>query len=189
MRSRASVKPSDYPALPFHGIRFVAVLSSIVVAIILAVFIYHLHADGYKLPFAFLLVRPSTHHSQPTTKNQKLTSLLQSTAPNNLPLHPPHNPPNQPLQLRLRPLHKTLPPPQHPAPHPLAALPRPPLLQHVRHHPNEMHSRVLGHIDRCDRLPHLQGSLRVHDPRGCQLYCGDLVGCCCAPETDKAGRV
>jgi hypothetical protein len=64
MRSRASVKPSDYPALPFHGIRFVTVLSSIVVAIILAVFIYHLHADGYKLPFAFLVVRP-----QPTNPN------------------------------------------------------------------------------------------------------------------------
>ncbi|KAF3388522.1 hypothetical protein F1880_003699 [Penicillium rolfsii] len=55
MRSRASVKPSDYPALPFHGIRVVTVLASIVVAIILAVFIYHLHADGYKLPFAFLV--------------------------------------------------------------------------------------------------------------------------------------
>lgn len=57
MRSRASVKPSDYPSLPFHGIRFMSFLSSIVVAIILAIFIYHLHADGYKLPFAFLVVR------------------------------------------------------------------------------------------------------------------------------------
>ncbi|KAJ5168680.1 uncharacterized protein N7482_004274 [Penicillium canariense] len=56
MRSRASVKPSDYPALPFHSIRFVTFLSSLVVAIILAVFTYHLHADGYKLPFAFLIL-------------------------------------------------------------------------------------------------------------------------------------
>ncbi|KAJ5173238.1 hypothetical protein N7492_005831 [Penicillium capsulatum] len=55
MRSR-SVKPSAYPAIPFHGIRFIAFLSSIVVGIILAVFIYHLHADGYKLPFAFLIL-------------------------------------------------------------------------------------------------------------------------------------
>lgn len=55
MRSK-SVKPSAYPAIPFHGIRFIAFLSSVVVGIILAVFIYHLHADGYKLPFAFLIV-------------------------------------------------------------------------------------------------------------------------------------
>lgn len=61
MRSRASVKPSDYPPLPFHTIRFIIFLSSLVVAIILAIFIYHLHADGYrKLPFAFLVVRPNT---------------------------------------------------------------------------------------------------------------------------------
>ncbi|KAJ5669636.1 hypothetical protein N7462_010706 [Penicillium macrosclerotiorum] len=57
MRSKAtSVKPSAYPALPFHGIRFVTFLSAAVVGIILAVFIYHLHADGYKLPFAFLIL-------------------------------------------------------------------------------------------------------------------------------------
>lgn len=56
MRSKASVKPSEYPKLPFNGIRFLIFLSSLVVGIILAVFIYHLHADGYKLPFAFLIV-------------------------------------------------------------------------------------------------------------------------------------
>ncbi|KAJ5216075.1 uncharacterized protein N7498_002482 [Penicillium cinerascens] len=55
MRSK-SVKPSAYPKLPFHGIRFLIFLSAAVVAIILAVFIYHLHADGYKLPFAFLIL-------------------------------------------------------------------------------------------------------------------------------------
>ncbi|KAJ5093906.1 hypothetical protein N7456_009767 [Penicillium angulare] len=49
-------KPSDYPALPFHLIRILAFLSSLIVAIVLAVFIYHLHADGYKLPFAFLIL-------------------------------------------------------------------------------------------------------------------------------------
>ncbi|KAJ5287448.1 hypothetical protein N7478_003134 [Penicillium angulare] len=49
-------KPSDYPGLPFHLIRILAFLSSLIVAIVLAVFIYHLHADGYKLPFAFLIL-------------------------------------------------------------------------------------------------------------------------------------
>ncbi|KAJ5634483.1 hypothetical protein N7528_002325 [Penicillium herquei] len=49
-------KPSDYPALPFHIIRISAFISSLIVAIILAVFIYHLHADGYKLPYAFLIL-------------------------------------------------------------------------------------------------------------------------------------
>lgn len=61
MRSKASVKPSAYPKGPFHVIRFLIFLSSIVIGIILAVFIYHLHADGYKLPFAFLIVRPTAH--------------------------------------------------------------------------------------------------------------------------------
>ncbi|KAI2794481.1 hypothetical protein POX_a01080 [Penicillium oxalicum] len=60
MRSRASVKPSDYPSLPFHGIRSIIFLSSLVVAIILATFTYHLHADGYKLPFAFLILLLAT---------------------------------------------------------------------------------------------------------------------------------
>jgi hypothetical protein len=32
-------------------------LSSLVVGVILAVFTYHLHADGYKLPYSFLVVR------------------------------------------------------------------------------------------------------------------------------------
>ncbi|KAJ5983992.1 hypothetical protein N7481_006091 [Penicillium waksmanii] len=51
-----SVKPSIYPALTFNIIRAAALLASIVVGLILAVFIYHLHADGYKLPFAFLIL-------------------------------------------------------------------------------------------------------------------------------------
>ncbi|KAJ5387789.1 hypothetical protein N7509_010330 [Penicillium cosmopolitanum] len=58
MRSNkiTSVKPSIYPALTFNIIRAAALLASIVVGLILAVFIYHLHADGYKLPFAFLIL-------------------------------------------------------------------------------------------------------------------------------------
>ncbi|KAJ6160217.1 hypothetical protein N7497_004754 [Penicillium chrysogenum] len=55
MRS-PSVKPSAYPPLPFHLIRFLIALSSLVVGVILAVFTYHLHADGYKLPYSFLVL-------------------------------------------------------------------------------------------------------------------------------------
>ncbi|KAJ5164329.1 uncharacterized protein N7500_006159 [Penicillium coprophilum] len=51
-----SVKPSAYPPLPFHLIRFLIFLSSIVVGVILAVFTYHLHADGFKLPYSFLVL-------------------------------------------------------------------------------------------------------------------------------------
>lgn len=76
MRSKASVKPSAYPAIPFHGIRFIAFLSSIVVGIILAVFIYHLHADGYKLPFAFLIVGT---HNPPQPNNHILTTRKNSS--------------------------------------------------------------------------------------------------------------
>lgn len=54
-----SVKPSLYPPIPFHSIRSISLLSSVIVAIILAVFIYNLHKDGYKLPWAFLIVRLS----------------------------------------------------------------------------------------------------------------------------------
>jgi hypothetical protein len=74
MRSKPSVKPSAYPALPFHAIRFFSFLSSIVVGAILALFIYHLHADGFKLPYSFLVV--STHIPQKNTPNgiQNLTN-------------------------------------------------------------------------------------------------------------------
>ncbi|KXG48170.1 uncharacterized protein PGRI_020400 [Penicillium griseofulvum] len=53
---RPQVKPSAYPPLPFHLIRFLIFLSSIVVGVILAVFTYHLHADGFKLPYSFLVL-------------------------------------------------------------------------------------------------------------------------------------
>ncbi|CAI7635138.1 unnamed protein product [Penicillium glandicola] len=55
MRS-PSVKPSAYPPLPFHVIRFLVLLSSLVVGVILGIFTYHLHADGYKLPYSFLVL-------------------------------------------------------------------------------------------------------------------------------------
>jgi hypothetical protein len=67
MRS-PSVKPSAYPPLPFHLIRFLIALSSLVVGVILAVFTYHLHADGYKLPYSFLVV--SKHPTYPHPSSQ-----------------------------------------------------------------------------------------------------------------------
>ncbi|KAJ5550082.1 hypothetical protein N7461_004780 [Penicillium sp. DV-2018c] len=59
MRS-PSVKPSAYPPIPFTTIRFLIFLSSIVTGVILAVFTYHLHADGYKLPYSFLVLLVSS---------------------------------------------------------------------------------------------------------------------------------
>ncbi|BAE57406.1 hypothetical protein F9C07_2999 [Aspergillus flavus] len=57
MRSKPrSVKPSAYPAIPFHSIRAVGFISTLVVGIILAVFIYNLHQGGFKLPWAFLVL-------------------------------------------------------------------------------------------------------------------------------------
>ncbi|KAK4860858.1 hypothetical protein LT330_004589 [Penicillium expansum] len=72
MRS-PSVKPSAYPPLPFHLIRFLIFLSSIVVGVILAVFTYHLHADGYKLPYSFLVLFVSSGLS---LLNLLLTSVI-----------------------------------------------------------------------------------------------------------------
>lgn len=72
MRPKTSVKPSAYPKGPVHLIRLLIFLSSIVIGVILAVFIYHLHADGYKLPFAFLIVRTNKYLQDTNTKTNKL---------------------------------------------------------------------------------------------------------------------
>ncbi|KAL4886997.1 hypothetical protein BJY04DRAFT_44948 [Aspergillus karnatakaensis] len=53
MRDR--VKPSEYPTLPFHLIRFITFVSSLVVGIVLAVFAYNLHNADHKFPWAFLV--------------------------------------------------------------------------------------------------------------------------------------
>lgn len=63
MRSK-SVKPSSYPPVPFHTIRAIALLSSVIVGIILAVFISHLKRGGYKLPFTFLVVKHPYLHQK-----------------------------------------------------------------------------------------------------------------------------
>ncbi|KAL4970878.1 uncharacterized protein BDV14DRAFT_162186, partial [Aspergillus stella-maris] len=56
MRRSKSVKPSEYPALPFHIIRFILFVSSLLVAIVLAVFAYNLHSADQKFPWAFLVL-------------------------------------------------------------------------------------------------------------------------------------
>ncbi|RAL16380.1 uncharacterized protein BO97DRAFT_402794 [Aspergillus homomorphus CBS 101889] len=60
MRTTASVKPSHYPAIPFHLIRATGLISTFIVGIILAVFITNLHSHGYKLPWAFLVLLIAT---------------------------------------------------------------------------------------------------------------------------------
>lgn len=184
MRSK-SVKPSAYPKLPFHGIRFIVFLSSAVTAIILAVFIYHLHADGYKLPFAFLIVSQSQHIPIPTSK---LTN-TETIAPHRLPplhpkclLHIPH-------QLHLRPLHQTLHNTQHPSANPMATRPRPPKLQHGPHNPNILQHPILGRQDRHLSLSRLQGPLRFHGNRHRILHRFTLAGCHCAPSREPFGRL
>ncbi|KAE8351639.1 hypothetical protein BDV28DRAFT_136660 [Aspergillus coremiiformis] len=50
------VKPSEYPLIPFHAIRALGTISTLVVGIILAVFISNLHQGGFKLPWPFLIL-------------------------------------------------------------------------------------------------------------------------------------
>jgi hypothetical protein len=49
-------RPSHYPALPFHVIRVCYLISTLVVAIILSYFVYHLKRDNFKIPWTFLVV-------------------------------------------------------------------------------------------------------------------------------------
>ncbi|KAL3479941.1 hypothetical protein BJX99DRAFT_221529 [Aspergillus californicus] len=56
MRRNKSVKPSEYPKLPFHIIRFITFVSSLIVAIIVSVFTYNLHGADHKLPWPFLVL-------------------------------------------------------------------------------------------------------------------------------------
>ncbi|KAL2870484.1 uncharacterized protein BJX67DRAFT_286050 [Aspergillus lucknowensis] len=53
---RKSVKPSEYPPLPFHLIRFFTFASSLIVGSILAAFAVNLHNADHKLPWAFLVL-------------------------------------------------------------------------------------------------------------------------------------
>lgn len=158
MRSKsASVKPSAYPALPYNIIRAIALLASIVVAIILAVFIYHLHADGYKLPFAFLIVRPPPFSPTPEIHQEtnKITQYQLPPAPHHRRLLPPQCPFHSHHQLLLRLITQTLHNLQHPPSPPLARIPRRPKLLHVRYNSHKMLNGILGKLNRNLRLPHL----------------------------------
>lgn len=185
MRS-PSVKPSAYPPLPFHLIRFLISLSSLVVGVILAVFTYHLHADGYKLPYSFLVV---SNPSNETILSQINTNKKPPTALRLIrPLPPQHNP-NLSNTLQLRPINKTLHIPQHPPNNPLGPIPGPVKLEPFKHNNNIMHNNLLGQLDRHRRLPKLQSPLHIHHHRRGQLHRRSLAGCDRASASDSSRRL
>jgi hypothetical protein len=53
---RTKVAPSVYPRIPFHGLRFLQLLSSIIVGSIMSFFMYHLTHDHWRTPWTFVLV-------------------------------------------------------------------------------------------------------------------------------------
>ncbi|KAF2847434.1 hypothetical protein T440DRAFT_491882 [Plenodomus tracheiphilus IPT5] len=53
---RDRVKPTQYPRLPFHGIRSTQLVSSFVVASIMFYFCSELARDNYQLPWTFILL-------------------------------------------------------------------------------------------------------------------------------------
>jgi len=53
-RRGAKVAPSTYPKIPFHGLRALQLLSSLVVGSIMYYFIYHLSRDHWNIPWTFI---------------------------------------------------------------------------------------------------------------------------------------
>lgn len=53
---RAKTAPSQYPRIPFHALRCVQLISSIVVGAIMSFFMYHLSHDHWNTPWTFVLV-------------------------------------------------------------------------------------------------------------------------------------
>lgn len=51
------VAPHTYPKLPFHGLRALQLLSSLVVGSIMVYFIYYLSHDHWNIPWTFIFVR------------------------------------------------------------------------------------------------------------------------------------
>jgi hypothetical protein len=49
-------KPTEYPRILFHGIRSMQLVSSIIVMSIISYFLWHLHHDGYRSPWTFIVV-------------------------------------------------------------------------------------------------------------------------------------
>lgn len=163
MRSRASVKPSQYPPIPFHTIRFFGLISTFIVGIILAVFVNQLHSNNYKLPWAFLIVRlPYLPPPPQSMLYTPLTPHPNSSAPHSHRLLPPKFHPHHHNPLLLWPLPASQPRHQQHCPRPLAHRPRSPKLEHVPHHPNDLQHNLLGHLHRYHRLQDLQGPLHLH---------------------------
>ncbi|KAF2649089.1 hypothetical protein K491DRAFT_611500, partial [Lophiostoma macrostomum CBS 122681] len=55
-RTMARVKPSQYPAVPFHVLRGVQLVSSVIVVGVMAWFIGELRDAGYGVPWTFILL-------------------------------------------------------------------------------------------------------------------------------------
>lgn len=51
---------SPYSAGPFYFARGLWAISTVIVTAIMIYFAIHLHADGFKLPFAFVIVSGTT---------------------------------------------------------------------------------------------------------------------------------
>ncbi|KAF2726184.1 hypothetical protein K431DRAFT_280211 [Polychaeton citri CBS 116435] len=52
----AKVAPSHYPRVAFHGLRFLQLISSLVVGAIMAFFTYHLTHDHWSTPWTFMFL-------------------------------------------------------------------------------------------------------------------------------------
>ena len=164
MRS-ASVKPSLYPPVPFHIIRAFTLFSSLIVGIILAVFIYHLSQQGYKLPWVFLVVRSPPKKTKPKeTKKENKTNPSQPAYRRHR-SHPDQLHPHNHNSLLLRSLPTPKPDHQHHPPDPLARFPGRAQLEHVPDHPDHLQRNLLGQLNRHLHLSHLQDFLLVHRRR------------------------
>ncbi|KAF4629671.1 hypothetical protein G7Y89_g8472 [Cudoniella acicularis] len=49
-------KPSEYPRIPFHGLRTAQLISSITVAGIMSYFMYYLHLEHFSIPWTFIVL-------------------------------------------------------------------------------------------------------------------------------------
>jgi len=59
---KTKMKPSNYSAMSFHGVRIVSAISAIIVTGILVFFCVELKNEGFKIPWTFLIVCPTTTH-------------------------------------------------------------------------------------------------------------------------------
>ena len=180
MRSK-SVRPSHYPPVPFHTIRFIDLLSAVVVAIVVAVFIYSLQQKGYKLPWAFLIVCDPlsfdlyciltllAHHLRTPLNNKH---------------HSHHSNP-----LLLRPLPTPLAHLQWPPPYPLERFSRSTIMGHETHTPDVLHEAVLGHDDGDQCVQGLQSLIHLHSYRHRISNHGCMARCHCAQTPDEIRRV